>query len=223
MNSSKIVKIINDCPLCYNSSIKCSSCEIKHLKRELASVREELVRLSIDRIEMLHLKYYQRLDVLKYAHRSVVPHKFEYESKLSNSYFFTMTFDPVKFGLHPYESERKEYILYTLIKQLKHQLFTECWGSFEYHKNGIIHTHCIIVTGSVNELYRKLQPMYTDKLQNKYAVTFGKAKYPQAEDYITKESTCYYYINGEEYEVKPCISHKPLLMKSTGFTDVEII
>lgn len=192
---SKTQNIVYGCPICTNNdTIKCSSCQIKHLQIELNKLRNELAKLSIDRIDELHLKYYQQIEIKKYFIRTPLPVKFEYESKLSNAYFFTLTFDPTKFGLHEYENERKEYILWTLTKY--RHLYFECWGSFEYHKNGIIHAHAIIITGQPKELYQKIQPMFTDKEHNKYAVDYGKAKYPQAEEYITKISTCYFYTNG---------------------------
>lgn len=185
------------CLICKDTS-PCYKCQIAHLKRENADLRNELTRLHGITNEKLQLKYWQQQEITNTFIQSKTKIKFDYKSKLSNAYFYTITFDPNKFGVEPLEDERKQYILYTLYKTIKSELLTEVYGSFEYHKNGLIHTHFIAITGYPDEIYQKLKPLYTDNPHNRIALTYGKAKYPQAQQYIEKESTHYYYFKYKE-------------------------
>lgn len=182
------------CIICSQTS-QCFKCQIAQLKQENADLRKELARFHSITNEKLQLKYWQQQEITNTFIQSKTKIPFEYKDKLSNAYFITITFDPNKFGVEQLDDERKQYILYSLYKCIKSEMITELYGSFEYHKNGLIHSHAIAITGYHKELYDKLQPLYTDNSHNKYAIQIGKAKHPQAQQYIEKESTHYYYFN----------------------------
>lgn len=183
------------CAICAGTSTLCYKCQIDKLTQEVHELREELTRLYAIKSEELKLKYHQLQDIETNIKQRNTPFNFEYESKLSNSYFCTITFDPNRFGVESQEEDRKNYILYHLLNLMNNELFTECYGSFEYHKNGIIHAHTIIITGYPNELKRSLKPLFTNNPNNRVAIQLDKAKYPQAKQYIDKESNHYFYMS----------------------------
>lgn len=184
------------CVLCYDTP-QCLRCENTQLKTEKQILQNELTKLYSIIPECLTLAYYDKLNITKHFIQSKLPMQFEYKSKLTSSWFFTITFDPSKFGLQPFEDERKDYILHSLYKMIPTQYYHEIYGSFEYTKSGLIHAHFIIITMFPNEVESFLKPFYSDSKNNKIAVHKGPAKYPAAEEYIIKESTHYFYINAD--------------------------
>jgi len=185
------------CSICSGTSTLCYKCQVNKLTQEVHELREELTRLYAIKSDELKLKYYQLQDLQNIKQRNT-PFHFEYESKLSNSYFCTITFDPNRFGVESQEEDRKNYILYHLYNLMtKLHYITELYGSFEYHKNGIIHAHTIIVTGYPEDVKKYLKSQFTNNPNNRVAIQLDKAKYPQAKEYIDKESNHYFY-----YKVK---------------------
>lgn len=180
------------CLICHDTS-QCFKCQIQELKEENSSLRKELARFHAIENDALKLQYWQQQEITNLFTQSKIKIPFEYKSKLSNAYFITITFDPNKFGVVQLEDERKQYILYSLYKCIKSKLLTELYGCFEYHKNGLIHTHAILITGYPTEIKHKLHPLYTDNTKNTVVIQIDKAKHPQAQQYIEKESTHYYY------------------------------
>lgn len=183
------------CLICRQTS-QCYKCQIQELKQENTALRNELARFHTIENDALQLKYWQSQEIINTFTQSKMKIPFEYKSKLSNAYFITITFDPNKFGVAQLEDERKQYILYSLYKCIKSELLTEVYGCFEYHKNGLVHAHAILITGYPKEIQQKLHPLYTDNTKNKVVIQIDKAKHPQAQQYIEKESTHYFhYIN----------------------------
>jgi len=211
----------NKCVKCYNTP-QCLQCENKQLKNDNLQLTQQLGKLLMIQPEEFDLKYYHKMDIKKHFKRQSTPFKeFEYKSKLTNASFFTITFDPSKFGTQPFEDERKEYILHALTKSIKTEYFTEICGCFEYHKNGIVHAHFIVITAFRQQLKDCLIPYFTNNKRNLKCIDAGPAKYPQAMDYLTKESTDYFYhhyINrGPELETALFLNEK--LRDSEGISE----
>lgn len=185
------------CPICFNSSVKCSKCEIASLKSEISALRRELAKYYTIDVTKFTPNFYDKFIQMNYhIIRQSQPIEYNYESELSNSFFMTLTFDPARFGLQPYETERKNYIINQLCKLMKDGLIKKCYGCFEFHQNGIIHSHLIanIAPDDIPLVKRKLREAFTDNHYNKIVVDIGKAKYPQAKQYIEKESDSFFLI-----------------------------
>lgn len=188
------------CAVCSSSNLQCWKCERISLKQEIISLKSELSKYNQDKLESLILtsKYKQLMTKVNLGefHQSDNNNTFEYKSRLSLSHFLTITFDPVKFGFQPNEYERKNYILSRLCRLVKDELIKEVYGSFERHKNGIIHAHCIIIAQQEDkkEIKQYLHDQFTDNPYNRIVIDMGPAKYPQAMDYINKESDHYFHI-----------------------------
>lgn len=185
------------CPVCSASNIQCWKCERYDLKKEIYTLRRELSKYYTSDQSKFTPNFYDKFNSLNFiTKRQSSPIEYEYESELSNSYFVTITFDPAKFGLMPYEVERKNYILNALYKIMKTDLIKKCYGCFEYHQNGIVHSHLIINAQyeDIKTIKRKLREEFSDNPYNKIVVDIGYAKFPQAKQYIEKESSDYYLI-----------------------------
>jgi hypothetical protein len=204
------------CPVCCDSSVKCSKCEIKYLKNEVNTLRRELSKYYTSDITKFTPNFTDKFNSTNFiTRRQCTPFEYNYETELSNSFFITITFDPAKFGLYPYEAERKQYIINSLYKIMKDDLIKKCYGCFEYHNNGIIHSHLIanIAPDDAKLVKRKLKEQFTDNLNNKIVVDIGKAKFPNAKEYIEKESEDYYLItpkNNNNTKNEPSKALNPL-------------
>lgn len=60
------------------------------------------------------------------------------------------------------------------------------------HKNGNPHAHVLIHSNYQNDIKNYLKSKFTDNMHNKFCIDSGPAKYPQAKEYIEKESTIYF-------------------------------
>lgn len=197
---SKPAKIISyECPLCASSSVKCNKCEIISLKLQVQQLKNELQKFYLIDRELLSISHNEKFLSTQFVTlRCSKPIEFEYKDALSLSHFVTITFDPARFGLQEWEFERKEYILHKWYILLDKHLINHVYGSFEYHKNGIIHCHAIINAQNENikQINRTLRSFFTNNSKNKVVVQVGPAKYPQAQEYIEKESDDYFLIMG---------------------------
>lgn len=157
-----------------------------------------------DKEELLVLSQYDKL-ALRNIKRSVkpIPFKLPEDSTLLHYRFITITFDPKKFGTSPLEELRKNYILDKLYKSVESdKLVEKFYGSFEYHKNGMLHAHAILVIHSVSDkvMARYFTDFFSDNPRNKVAIQLGPAK-KTALDYINKESEDYFYYSKSYKEV----------------------
>lgn len=174
-----------------------------------------------DCTELLDLKYYQKMDIRNTFSENTLPFVFDYESKLSNAYFITITFDPNKFGVKENTDLRKDYILYQLTKLKQKELYTDCYGCFEYHKNGIVHSHLIMITNYPKEIKQLLKSKFTDNVHNKVVIQLDKAKFPQAQQYIEKESEHYYIIKRKDKvcSIPHCTDRPERVRKNPGSSE----
>ncbi len=192
------------CAVCASSNLQCWRCERISLKFEIANLKAELSKYYLIDNEKLQIEHFEKQLSMEYnTYRLAVPfHKdqinrhFDYQNWLSTAYFITITFDPAKFGMQPYPTERKEYILHKFYRLMRKDLVKKVYGSFEFHKNGIIHCHAIINAQNedISKIKKELKPYFTDNMYNKIVIDIGPAKYPQAMEYIEKESEDYFLI-----------------------------
>lgn len=188
--------VMTSCAICHQST-QCYKCEIFDLKLKVRQLQSELSRYYTSDVEKLNLTYKDKqLFADCTTIRTPVPIVYDYKDELSTSHFVTITFDPARFGMQPFDDERKDYILHKLTNLISKQLIKKCYGSFERHKNGIIHSHLIINAQQedVKKIKQQLKSYFTDNPYNKIVIDIGPAKYPQAKDYIDKESDDYYLI-----------------------------
>lgn len=188
---------MSTCAVCNSSNIQCWRCERISLKFKIATLQNELSKFYSHDVEKLAVEHYEKqISQNYYTAYSDVPMNYQYKNELSTSHFVTITFDPARFGMQPYDSERKDYIIHKLYRLFDKNLVKKCYGSFERHKNGIIHSHLIINAQQedIKKIKQLLKSYFTDNPYNKIVVDIGPAKYPQAKDYIEKESEEYYYI-----------------------------
>lgn len=187
---------MTSCAICHHST-QCYKCEIFDLKAKVRQLQSELSRYYTSDVEKLKLTFSDKQDYSNFiVMRCDLPIEYDYKDELSTSHFVTITFDPARFGMHPFDEERKEYILHKLTSIMDKQLIKKCYGSFERHKNGIIHSHLIINAQQedIKKIKQLLKSYFTDNPYNKIVIDIGPAKYPQAKDYIEKESDDYYLI-----------------------------
>lgn len=184
---------MSNCVKCAGCSILCYSCENRFLRKEITKLQQQLEIYTNTLSEELDLKYWQLMDIKNTFERSNTSMRFDYKHRLSTCKFITLTFDPAKFGIQPLHDERKNYILSKLYRLIKSSIVIELYGSFEYTKAGIVHAHLIANTNfTIEELTAIIKPYFTDNPYNTKAVDIGPAKYPQAEEYINKESDDYF-------------------------------
>lgn len=205
-----------NCAICSGSNIQCSKCEILSLRKTINGLQSQLDKYTNILSDNLSLKYWQVVDIDKCFKRSKKPIPYNYKDKLSTAKFLTITFDPAKFGIQPLEDERKNYILLQLQRMIVHEMILELYGSFEYHKSGIVHAHCIIITNDESAVKQYIQPKFTDNRYNRKAIDLGPAKYPQAEEYINKESVDYFLHIPNRSERSESKQARPGMLKSLG-------
>lgn len=184
------------CVVCAGTT-QCNRCIITDLRKRVKELEQQLQKYNTEIPDCLMISPL-RLSKINYLfYRSTKPLEFEYKNDLKNALFITLTFDPNKFGIQPLIEERKNYILHSIRRLYKTGLIVSVYGSFEFHKSGMIHSHFIAIKKlyvDEKDIYRELRSMFTDNPHNKCAVTIYPAKFPQAKEYIEKESTDYYSI-----------------------------
>lgn len=181
------------CPVCIGSSIQCYKCNIKQLKQKICQLEKQLANYD-DHIlaEKLQIPTPNNIYKIRQSNQKL-SNLYSIDNQHMSSYkFITITFDSSKFGMQPLEDYRKNYILYQLYSLYQKDMIKNFYGSFEYHKNGLIHAHIICQTYNPIDVYYYLLSKFTDNTKNKIAVQLDKAKIPNAIDYIEKESTHYF-------------------------------
>lgn len=180
------------CPVCIGSSIQCDRCTIKQLKNEIKLLNQQLANYT-EHISSDVLRVpYNEIHRIKQSNLPLDNYYPIDHDQLSSYKFITITFDPTKFGTQQLDQQRKDYILHHLIKLYDNEMIKNFYGCFEYHKNGIVHSHIIAQTYVPQDVYSYLKTKFTDNAKNKYAIQIDPAKIPQAIDYINKESTNYF-------------------------------
>lgn len=185
------------CVVCTGSNNPCWKCERKQLIKRIHSLEKELSHYYTADEEKLALTWYDKQLSTKFKTKYyTVPQQFDFSDKLSTSHFLTITFDPARFGIQFHEAERMQYIVSKFHNVMDKQLIKSVYGSFEYHNNGIIHTHAIIIAQQedIPKIKQLLKSYFTDNPHNKIVIDLGPAKWPQGLNYINKISTKYYTI-----------------------------
>jgi len=113
---------------------------------------------------------------LDYTKRFKEMQDYNYKSCLSNMYFYTITFDPDRFGGAVYLDSERDYILHKLALLLRDDLIFTGYGCFECHKNGKSHAHVILHTNEPKKVYTVLKKCFTNNPYNKCAIDYGPAK-----------------------------------------------
>jgi len=186
----------------YCDDDRCDKCIITQLRKKVFDLEQQLNKLNTQNADKLLLSYYEKQLLQHYliierntGNAESMP-QFEYKSKLSHAFFCTLTFDPSKFGTGIFHSERRLYILSRICTLMDKMLIKECYGSFEFHKNGQLHSHMIFIMNPDDKKIVKqlLKKEFTDNPYNKNAIDIGPAKYPTGMTYIEKESDDFFYI-----------------------------
>lgn len=153
------------------------------------------------------------------------------DSTIINWRFLTLTFDPLKFGIDTSEVDRKRYILYKLMRAIKHDIVSDFYGCFEYHESGIIHAHVLIKTEYSDSFIEDyFQPEFTDNRRNKRAVKCLPAKttvinYIHKTDTPDKRSNDFFKLKKNISPLDPASNKKIISKKSEsdseGISEIE--
>lgn len=181
------------CVVCQGSSIRCSKCEIHNLKSEIKGLKEKIRYMELhenDIIQLSEQNKQKNYSSFKITHE---PQTYEYKDFLSLCQFYTITFDPKKFGsIRLDKSEAFNYILHHLLHCYKQFHIFSLYGCIELHQNGNPHAHLIIHSNYHRDIKQYLLSKFSDNMFNKVCIDVGPARYPQAKEYIDKESTLYF-------------------------------
>lgn len=179
------------CVICQGSSM-CSRCESRLLFSLCKQYEKHIAFLTAPNDTILDIEYDEELDIKQAFVQTTELQQYEYEEHPHYS-FFTITFDPNKFGTNNDSAKERQYILNTILQFSKRYAVTSCYGSFELHANGSTHTHMIIGTNFKSELIKFMKPLYTDNPRNptwvntKNKKVIGPARKPTAKEYIDKK------------------------------------
>jgi len=180
------------CVICSGSS-PCNKCIIKTQQRLINGLLEKIAYLENQKNDKLQLKEYDYQNNYSKVIRTNTPQQYEYSKQLSNTRFYTITFDPAKFGTLKLDTEDcYNYIIHHILEAQKIYCIFSFYGCIEMHKNGNPHAHVLIHSNYQNDIKNFLKSKFTDNMHNKFCIDSGPAKYPQAKEYIEKESKIYF-------------------------------
>lgn len=182
---------LKNCVVCAGS-VQCLKCENFELKAEIRALRQEILKYNMDKSEVFQVSRHAEIEiyskVLRYQH-PIEAFNLPTDDSIIKWRFLTLTFDPLKFGIQPYEQDRKAYILYKLLRSVHKNIIDDFYGCFEYHESGLIHAHMVINTDYNDKFIEDyFQPEFTDNRRNKRAVKCLPAK-TTVLDYIHKVNT----------------------------------
>ncbi len=100
-------------------------------------------------------------------------------------YFITITFSPKRFYLHT-EKQYKEYILFHLIRLRQLNLLFDCYGCFELHRSGVVHSHLIIRAYQIDEVRKYLNKQFNHDARNRKCIDIQPVTNNRVLDYINK-------------------------------------
>lgn len=138
----------SSCCICLGCS-PCYACQIKTMKKVIAYYKGFYDFINSINNENLHLKPYQKADIMASFNISNSPIQLEswnFDSKLWR--FITLTFDPQKFGCSNDPESERNYMLNIILAAARRSYVSAVYGSFELHKNGTVHTHLIAMVHS---------------------------------------------------------------------------
>jgi len=187
---------MSHCAVCLQS-FQCNKCIIKDLQKKYNDLKQAFDFILDISPESLNIGCNTKVRLHSFFNRSSEPIEYDLSVDLNTAYFFTLTFDPQRFGVTNHDKSQKDYMLSIIMDIFDKQMATSCYGCFEHHKNGSIHTHLILKTYIPQEVKKYFKSKLTYNAHNKHAVDFGHAKNPQAKQYIEKEATDYYsFVSG---------------------------
>lgn len=184
---------MSTCAICLGQLPLCSRCEIRELKREvheLKLVNQYLTRGNHTLFDFSNNDYRIVNQFLTFSE----PIKDQDVSQHVRSLrFYTITFDPSKFGVSNDIELEKQYMLLQIGKAYNNFNCTYVYGCFEYHKNGSLHTHFIMnCYGSHPKIYKFIKYQFTDNPANRCALVVKTVNDYGVIKYINKESEEYY-------------------------------
>lgn len=180
------------CVICNTDINRCSKCEIKYLRRLLRERDEVIQFLTNGNSEALKTEQIDELKVNKWIKQQWktaeegAPRGHLMVEELSNMWFITITFDPSKFGAVNDKDLEKNYILCSIVQLIRKFSIFYVYGSFEFQKNGAIHSHLILRSGEIIDIIKHLKKCFTNNPRNNKAIDYGPAKQKQSIDYINK-------------------------------------
>lgn len=157
----------------------CSTCEINRLRKENKKLKEQLnyflgtSNIVNDSTEL----YYAKKDWCELFH----PPDNELLLVPNQTFFFTLTFDPDKFGYNNDPEDEEDYILIILHKAFKDKERYNINGiymCFEKHKSGVIHAHGIMRSSPyfMKVVKHYLKTCFTNNPRNIKAVQYEPSK-----------------------------------------------
>jgi len=165
----------------------CYKCQNKLLIEKVKRLEEQLgyiLQLSSDDLILSPLEIHNAKRNFNFSDKYIPINPYTPDT-LKYYHFFTITFDPAKFGVGNQPKDEEHYILKCLYDCRGY--FTELTGCFELTKTGTTHAHFITYSYQPRDFHKALKKMFTDNPRNNVAIHSGPAKFPAAEEYISKD------------------------------------
>jgi len=165
----------------------CYKCQNKVLLEKVQRLEEQLgyiLNLSSDALIVSRFDKFNSSRYFTFSDKFLPISDFTNDT-LKYYHFFTITFDPAKFGVGNQSDAEEAYIIKCLFDV--REFFHELTGCFELTKQGITHAHFITYSYQPQELHKHLKKMFTDNPRNNVAIHHGPAKFPTSIDYISKD------------------------------------
>ncbi len=148
--------------------------EINRLKRENQQLKEQLAFfLGSSNIQNNSTELYFAKKTFTQCDKQTIEYSMEY-------FFFTLTFDPDKFGYDNDPEDEEDYILIILHKLLKGKErynVDSIYLCFEKTKAGVIHAHGVISSPAYSKVVKHyLKTCFTNNPRNRCAVQYEPAK-----------------------------------------------
>lgn len=186
----------SSCLICkgFTQCLRCENCD---LKAEVNSLRNQIRFLTDSKNELLEISRYDQMNIIKTLNviSKPIDIKLDDLSTLPYYYFITLTFDPNKFGVANDSEQEKQYLRSLIAITISREYISKVYGCFEYQKNGAVHCHFICYSYDSEQIVKAgkyYKKRLTNNPHNRCAVQIGKMKYPQAIEYINKESVDYF-------------------------------
>lgn len=186
---------MSTCAICQGQPPLCTRCEIRALKLEVLELKR--VNQYLTRGNSILFDFegsdYRIINMFSTFSSFKVGHDIAYHSATLK--FYTLTFDPAKFGVSNDMELEKQYMLIQIGKAYRDFNCTYVYGCFEYHKTGAVHTHFILKSYDNHpKIYKFLKYRFTDNPSNRCAIVVKAVADYGVIKYINKESTEFYQI-----------------------------
>lgn len=176
------------------SDVGTSLADIDKLKYQLRELTEAYQFICGKSSAALNITENNKKFINRYIQRQTIPLEFPAIEINEREYiFYTLTFDPDKFGVNNQPEDEKNYLLFLITQLISQQMISSIYGSFEYQKNGAIHAHFISKFEDYGLIHNHFKRGLTNRPRNNKAVLIKPVNgLEKLWRYINKESNDYF-------------------------------